>query len=80
MKLTKSLILMVLVVMTTASTFAHKEADPVGTWTFYAEAAPYEYNSGDIVIAKEGSDYTAKIVFGEYYEIKGWDKRGIPRD
>ena len=73
MKLTKSLFLMVLVVLTTAGTFAQKKADPVGTWTFKAEAAPYEYNSGDIVIGKEGSEYTAKIVFGEYYEIKGRD-------
>ena len=64
---------MVLVVLTTAGTFAQKKVDPVGTWKFYAEAAPYEYNSGDIVIGKEGKDYTAKIVFGEYYEIKGRD-------
>ena len=73
MKLTKSIILMVLVVLTTAGTFAQKKADPLGTWTFRAEGAPYEYNSGDIVIGKEGSEYTAKIVFGEHYEIKGRD-------
>jgi len=73
MKLTKSLFFMVLVVLTTAGTFAQKKVDPVGTWTFKAEAAPYEYNSGDIVIGKDGGEYTAKIVFGENYEIKGRD-------
>jgi hypothetical protein len=65
--------MIVLVVAATVNAFAQKKADPVGKWKFYAEAAPYEYNSGDIVIGKDGSDYTAKIVFGEYYEIKGRD-------
>ncbi len=73
MKLLKSLILTVLVISATANVFAQKKADPLGTWSFYAEAAPYEYNSGDIIIGKEGKEYTAKIVFGESYEIKGRD-------
>jgi len=73
MKMMKSFFMIVLVVAATANAFAQKNADPVGKWKFYAEAAPYEYNSGDIVIGKEGKEYTAKIVFGESYEIKGKD-------
>lgn len=73
MRLLKSLILTVLVVSATANVFAQKQADPLGTWSFSAEDAPYEYNSGDIVIGKEGKEYTAKIIFGESYEIKGRD-------
>lgn len=73
MKITKSLILIVMIVSASANLFAEKKADPVGTWSFYAEDAPYEYNSGDIVIGKESKGYTAKIVFGESYEVKGRD-------
>ncbi len=73
MKFAKSLILIVLIVSASANLFAQKKVDPVGTWSFYAEAAAYEYNSGDIVIKKEGKEYTVKIVYGESYEIKGSD-------
>jgi hypothetical protein len=73
MRMMKSFLMMALVVAATANVFAQKKADPTGKWKFYAEAAPYEYNSGDIVIGKEGQEYTAKIVFGEYYEVKGRD-------
>ena len=59
-----------LVIAATSNVFAQKKADPVGTWSFYADEAPYEYNSGDIVVGKDGKEYTAKIVFGEYYELK----------
>jgi hypothetical protein len=65
--------MIMLVASATNGVFAQKKADPVGTWTFYAESAPYEYHSGDIVIGKEGRDYTVKIVFGENYEITGRD-------
>ena len=73
MKLVKSLFIIVLLVSASASVFAQKKVDPTGTWSFYAETAPYEYNSGDIVVGKEGKEYTAKIVFGGSYEIKGQD-------
>ena len=68
----KPIILIALIVSASANLFAQKKVDPVGTWSFYAEAAAYEYNSGDIVIEKEGKEYTAKIVYGDY-EIKGQD-------
>jgi hypothetical protein len=69
----KSVILIVLIVSATSNVFAQKKADPIGTWSFYAEDAPIEYNSGDIVIGKEGKEYTAMIVYGESYEVKGRD-------
>ena len=71
MKFMKSLILIAVIVSTSAGVFAQKKADPVGTWSFNAPDAAYEYSSGDFVIGKEGKEYTAKIVYGESYEIKG---------
>ena len=50
---------------------AQKKVDPTGTWTYEAPMAPYEYSSGDIVIDKDGKDYTVQIVLGEYYKLKG---------
>ncbi len=73
MKFTKSLMLVLFIVSTSANLLAQKNADPVGTWSFNAPDAAYEYSSGDIVIGKEGKEYTAKIVYGESYEIKGQD-------
>ena len=62
--------MLTLVFAASGNASAQKKADPLGTWNFYADEAPYEYNSGDIVIGKDGKEYTAKIVFGEYYELK----------
>jgi len=71
MKFMKSLILIALIVSAGANVFAQKKVDPVGTWSFHAPDAAYEYSKGDIVIGKEDKEYTAKIVYGESYEIKG---------
>jgi len=49
---------------------AQKKVDPVGTWSYEAEYAPYEYSSGDIVVSKEGKEYKVEIKLGEYYKIK----------
>ena len=73
MKFIKSFLLVVLIVSAGPSLFAQKKTDPAGTWSFYAQDAPDEYNSGDMVIGKEGKEYTVKLVFGESYEIKGQD-------
>ncbi len=73
MKFMKSLILIALIVSASANLFAQKKADPVGTWSFHAPDAAYEYSKGDFVIGKEGNEYTAKLVYGESYEIKGQD-------
>jgi hypothetical protein len=73
MKIRNYLLLILLVTSASANAFALTKADFVGSWKFYAEGAPYEYNSGDIVIGKDGKDYTAKIVYSESYEITGRD-------
>lgn len=73
MKTVRFLMIAMLLATITTTASAQKKVDPTGTWTFKAEQAPYEYNSGDFVIGKEGKEYTAKIVFGEYYEIKATD-------
>ncbi len=49
---------------------AQKKMDPTGTWTYEASQAPYEYSSGDIVVSKEGKEYTVQIVLGEYHKMK----------
>lgn len=64
--------LIVLILSSSANLFAQKKVDPVGTWSFNAPDAAYEYSSGDIVIGKDGKEYTAKIIYGDY-EIKGQD-------
>ena len=66
------LVLMVMLVASFTSTVsAQKKVDPTGTWTYEATSAPYEYSSGDIVVAKEGKGYSVQIVLGEYYKMKG---------
>lgn len=49
---------------------AQKKVNPVGTWSYEAEYAPYEYSSGDIVVSKEGKEYQVELKLGEYYKIK----------
>jgi len=49
---------------------AQKKVDPVGTWKYEADQAPYEYSSGDVVVSKEGKDLKVEIQLGEYYKIK----------
>jgi len=71
MKKVKFLMMVMLVAVVTTSVSAQKKVDPTGTWTYEASEAPYEYSSGDIVIAKDGKDYTVEIVLGEYYKVKG---------
>lgn len=70
MKTIKILMLVMLAAsFTTVS--AQKKVDPVGTWTYTADQAPYEYSTGDIVVTKEGKEVKVEIQLGEYYKIKG---------
>jgi len=71
MKALRLALLIALVTAFSASVSAQKKVDPAGTWTYEATMAPYEYSSGDIVIEKDGKDYTVQIVLGEYYKVKG---------
>jgi hypothetical protein len=68
---TVKLLMLVLIVAGTSSLYAQKKVDPAGTWTYSAPDAPYEYNTGDIVIDKDGNELTVKIKLGDYYEVKG---------
>ena len=70
MKTVRLLLMMLLVASFTSTVSAQKKVDPTGTWTYEASTAPYEYSSGDIVVAKDGKDYTAEMVLGEYYKMK----------
>ena len=58
--------MMMLVASFTSTVSAKKKVDPTGTWTYEANQAPYEYSSGDIVVTKEGKEYSVKMVLGEY--------------
>lgn len=68
---TIKVLLLVILAASFSSVNAQKKVDPAGTWTYEATMAPYEYSSGDIVVAKDGKDYTVQIVLGEYYKVKG---------
>jgi len=71
MKAVRLIFVVMLVAAFTSTVSAQKKADPTGTWKYEATTAPYEYSSGDIVVAKDGNDYTVEIVLGEYYKVKG---------
>ena len=62
--------MVMLVASFTSTVSAQKKVDPTGTWAYEASQAPYEYSSGDIVVAKEAKDFTVEIQLGEYYKIK----------
>jgi len=66
MKTVRFLLMMLLVASFTSTVSAQKKVDPAGTWTYEANAAPYEYSSGDIVVTKEANDFTVEMVLGEY--------------
>jgi len=70
MKTVKLLFLVMLVASFTSVASAQKKVDPTGTWAYEANAAPYEYSSGDIVVTKDGKDYAVEMVLGEYYKMK----------
>ena len=70
MKTVRFLMMVMLVASFTSTVSAQKKVNPTGTWTYEATEAPYEYSSGDIVVAKDGKDYTAEMVLGEYYKMK----------
>ncbi len=61
-----------LMLLSTGILFAQKKSDvkPIGTWTFSAPDAPYEYSTGDLVITKEGDELMGELVFSEYYKLK----------
>ena len=67
---TIKILLMVVLAASFTSVNAQKKVDPVGTWSYEADQAPYEYSSGDIVVSKEGKDLKVEIQLGEYYKIK----------
>ncbi len=71
----KAVVLVSMLIFSTSVLFAENKTDvkPVGTWTFVANDAPYEYSTGDIVITKDGKEYVAEIVFSEYYKLKTSD-------
>ena len=66
MKTVRFLLMVVLAASFTLTVSAQKKVDPTGTWTYEANQAPYEYSTGDIVVAKEAKEYSVKMVLGEY--------------
>ena len=70
MKTVKLLFMVMLVASFTSAVSAQKKVDPTGTWTYEATSAPYEYSSGDIIVAKEAKEFTVELALGEYYKMK----------
>ena len=67
---TIKILMLVMLAASFTSVNAMAMVDPVGTWSYEADDAPYEYSSGDIVVSKEGKEYKVEIKLGEYYKIK----------
>ncbi len=67
---TIKILMLVMLAASFTSVNAQKKVDPVGTWTYQADDAPYEYSTGDIVVSKEGKEYVVEIQLGEYYKVK----------
>lgn len=70
MKAIRFLMILMLVAAVSTSVNAQKKVDPTGTWTYEAASAPYEYSAGDIVVAKDGKEFTVEIELGEYFKMK----------
>jgi carbonic anhydrase len=66
---TIKILMLVMLAASFTSLNAQKKVDPVGTWTYSADDAPYEYSSGDIIVSKEGKAYAVEIKLGEYYKM-----------
>lgn len=64
------ILMLVLLAASFTSVNAMKKVDPVGTWSYTAADAPYEYSTGDIVVSQEEGKYKVEIKLGEYYKIK----------
>ena len=64
-----TLLSLTLIFSLAAFTPAETGTDPVGTWTFTAPDAPYDYQKGDLVISKDKQEYKVKVVFNEYYKM-----------
>ncbi len=70
MRTLKFLVIVALIVSVNSAASAQQQLVPTGSWTFFANEAPVEYNTGDMIIQQNGEEFVAKIVFGENYEIK----------
>ena len=68
----KVLSLIGLMILSTGILFAQKKSNDklVGTWTFSAPDAPYEYSTGDLVVTVEEEELQGELVFSEYYKLK----------
>lgn len=64
-----SLMSLVLLFSLAAFSPADSAKDPIGTWTFTAPDAPYDYQTGDMVVSKDKKVYKVKVVFNEYYKM-----------
>jgi hypothetical protein len=67
---TIKILMLVMLAASFTTVNAMMKVDPVGTWSYTANEAPYEYSSGDIVVSKEGKEYKVELKLGEYYKIK----------
>jgi hypothetical protein len=50
-----------------------KKFSPVGTWEFKAPTAPEGYTAGDLIISKEGKEYSVVFAMSEYYKVTGYE-------
>ena len=67
---TATALLCLLMVITTGNTIAMTtEKALYGTWHYSVVNAPYGYESGDLVLKKEGGEITGSLIFAEGYSV-----------
>ena len=71
MKNFKSIILICLMILPGGVLMAQKNSETLieGTWVFLAQDAPSEYQTGDLVISRNGKELSGEIVFSEQYKV-----------
>ncbi|MEN8204354.1 MAG: hypothetical protein ABFS28_17295 [Bacteroidota bacterium] len=71
--ISRSLVAMLFVVL--ASSFSYNapanKFSPVGTWEYSIEGVPEGYDTGSMIIVKNGKNYGVIMALNEYYKIEG---------
>ena len=61
-----NLMAFVLVIFYSNMSFAANQKDLIGTWSYSAPYAPYEYSNGKLIFAEKEGKLEGKIKIGEY--------------
>lgn len=71
--ISRSLVALLLVVFVSSFTYhaPAKKFSPEGTWDYSVEGVPEGYESGSMIVKKEGKNYKVTMALNEYYKTEG---------